>query len=376
MSCNNVLEHLLKTGELTSVLVKSNQKKEEVTEFQQILHQLGFDAELNWSKYGADGYYGGSCVAAVKAFGERNGIDTDGKVVTEALGRAFITRYDSLDELQLLHKLIAQNTVSTKLNSNSRDKISIAALQTLLNDLGYGAELNWSKYKNDGFYGRSTIAAVTAFYSKEALQGDAKEFTSEAANLVVSRLASHYGDDWSKNLKSVDAPVVADEPETTNAGTVDAAGALVTYVGSEFQGKKVLADKLFVPHLNQINALAKTHGVKIHVTSSWRANANVAGAIVTPAKKSNHMAGHAIDMNLVFPGGWANSSYLKRSNEANWHSAVAGFINAIRADATLRWGGDFRTQDPVHIDDGLNIHNPTLWEERYQATQLAAQQMG
>ncbi len=84
------------------------------------------------------------------------------------------------------------------------------------------------------------------------------------------------------------------------------------------------------------------------------------------------MAGHAIDMNLVYPGGWANSSYLRKSNEANWHPAVKGFIDAVREDAVLRWGGDFRAEDPVHIDDGLNISNPTEWEARYKATQAAS----
>jgi uncharacterized protein YcbK (DUF882 family) len=43
----------------------------------------------------------------------------------------------------------------------------------------------------------------------------------------------------------------------------------------------------------------------------------VAGAIVNPATKSNHTAGHAIDMNIAFVGGWANSEYLKKRNEVN-----------------------------------------------------------
>lgn len=40
--------------------------------------------------------------------------------------------------------------------------------------------------------------------------------------------------------------------------------------------------------------------VKVLVTSSFRYNSDVKDPIVTPAKKSNHMAGHSIDMNLLY----------------------------------------------------------------------------
>jgi len=36
----------------------------------------------------------------------------------------------------------------------------------------------------------------------------------------------------------------------------------------------------------------------------------------------------------------------------------------------LRWGGDFDVRDVVHIDDGLNIDNPTKWDAEYMQTQL------
>ena len=85
---------------------------------------------------------------------------------------------------------------------------------------------------------------------------------------------------------------------------------------------------------------------------------------------SNHMAGHAIDMNVQSEGVLYNSSKLKKSNLANLPAPVKSFIEAIRDDTTLRWGGDFATEDPVHIDDHLNA-STAGWMARYTATQAA-----
>ena len=45
-----------------------------VRELQTLLHELGYDRELMWQIYGADGYYGDGTINAVRAFASRNGI--------------------------------------------------------------------------------------------------------------------------------------------------------------------------------------------------------------------------------------------------------------------------------------------------------------
>jgi hypothetical protein len=37
----------------------------------------------------------------------------------------------------------------------------------------------------------------------------------------------------------------------------------------------------------------------------------------------------------------------------------------IRKDPVLRWGGDFRTRDVVHIDDALNVRFPEVWDAKF-----------
>jgi hypothetical protein len=161
---------------------------------------------------------------------------------------------------------------------------------------------------------------------------------------------------------------------TTEAAPADAAKPaecpLTTYSGSNFEGEAVKADSEFVSSLDTINSLAGSNNVKLYITSSFRTTSKVKGAIVTPAEKSNHMAGHAIDMNVKYgdKGTLCNSGCLG----GTLPEGVSGFIKAIQGAAGLRWGGDFNTKDPVHIDDGLNVNDPTKWEERYKAVQACA----
>jgi hypothetical protein len=136
-----------------------------------------------------------------------------------------------------------------------------------------------------------------------------------------------------------------------------------TYTNSQFIGKELRADVDFIPHLDRMNQYALDCQVKIHVTSSLREpGRKVSGAIVKPASRSNHLVGHAIDMNLTSASGFFNSRKLKRSNLASLPAEIRKFIELVRADKVLRWGGDFNKEDPVHIDDRLNKRNQQRWD--------------
>jgi hypothetical protein len=135
---------------------------------------------------------------------------------------------------------------------------------------------------------------------------------------------------------------------------------LMEYTASQFVGSAVKVDRDFAAHLNKVNAFAKARDLKIYVTSSTRSiNQQVQGAIVPPATRSCHFIGHAIDMNLMLNGKLFNSRALRRNNITNLPPEIGAFIDDIRADEHLRWGGDFRTEDPVHIDDNF-YHRKTL----------------
>jgi uncharacterized protein YgiM (DUF1202 family) len=138
-----------------------------------------------------------------------------------------------------------------------------------------------------------------------------------------------------------------------------------TYTNTQFIGKEARVDADFMPHLDRLNRYALDCGVKIYVTSSAREpGRTVSGAIVPPASRSNHLVGHAIDMNLKSSSGFFNSSKLKKSNFANLPGEIKKLIELIRDDEVLRWGGDFNPEDPVHIDDKLNHRNRERWDAK------------
>jgi peptidoglycan hydrolase-like protein with peptidoglycan-binding domain len=233
--------------------------------------------------------------------------------------------------------------------------MSITAVQTLLNEQGYSAQLNFAKYGADGFYGKSTRSAVIAYAKDNNIESDGDLLSRPLINQMLKDINPHYGSKWSdlakNNLPSAGSP-------------------LVLFEGTQFRNKPVRADILFVPMLKKINEHAKQADVLLWINSSFRTTTNVQGAIVTPAKKSNHLAGHAIDFNVIYGNGTMLHS-SKAGKYPNIPEPARKFFKSIIDDPDLRWGLSFN--DPVHIDDALNKKNPAKWEERYKAMQKAVQ---
>jgi hypothetical protein len=140
---------------------------------------------------------------------------------------------------------------------------------------------------------------------------------------------------------------------------------LTTFQNDRFTGHVATVDADFVPHLDRIAGFAEECELKVFVTSSLRQpEGGLSNAIVTPAKRSNHFVGHAIDMNLQLNNGaFFNSSALTKLSSQP--EAIRRFIALVRNDPELRWGGDFPTPDVVHIDDGLNVRHPDIWDAKF-----------
>ncbi|MFN6563393.1 MAG: peptidoglycan-binding protein [Nostoc sp. ChiSLP01] len=136
---------------------------------------------------------------------------------------------------------------------------------------------------------------------------------------------------------------------------------LKTFTGSQFIGKPVLADIEFIPHLEKLNDFAATNGLEIYVTSSTRLwGLPVAGSVFPPAEMSNHLVGHAIDMNIQIGRKLFIDEDLKNFNSLP--PAIKAFFTDIRNHPVLHWGADFG--DPVHIDDRLNKNDPNIWRQK------------
>jgi len=130
----------------------------------------------------------------------------------------------------------------------------------------------------------------------------------------------------------------------------------VVFQHDSFVGEAARVDQDFVQDLERLAEYASQCQLKIWVTSSLRSLDNqVKGAIVKPASKSCHHIGHAIDMNILYEAKLYNSKMLRKNNHSNLPGDILQFFEMIKLDMVLRWGGNFRTQDPVHIDN--NFYN-------------------
>ncbi|MCW3081699.1 M15 family metallopeptidase [Segetibacter sp.] len=122
----------------------------------------------------------------------------------------------------------------------------------------------------------------------------------------------------------------------------------------------IFVDQDFVPGMDIMNEAAKSLGLEIIVISAKRDTIIVHGAIVEPAKMSNHLVGHAVDVNIIV---LQTKEYYNSVKMESSTGVVRQFIETVKQKG-LRWGGDFHEKDPVHFDDGLNIRNPEEYKQK------------
>ena len=100
-----------------------------------------------------------------------------------------------------------------------------------------------------------------------------------------------------------------------------------------------------------MNQAASTVGVSLHLNQTFRREGiPPAGAVVAPATRSQHLVGHAVDLNIV-DGSTVNTNAMFHAGDQT--EGADKFIAAVKARG-LRWGGDFSTADFVLFDDFLN----------------------
>jgi peptidoglycan hydrolase-like protein with peptidoglycan-binding domain len=209
MSHQNTLETLIKEGTVESVLKRGSKAKKKIVSLQILLNQLGFGPQLNWATYGADGGYGNCTAAAVALFSRKNHLESDGSMVTSKIAKAILARHDILDDLRYLHNLVENGEVSKRIRYGSLDRVGVTSLQTLLNELGFGTQMNWKKYGADGQYGKGTAKALMAFAEKEGLAADGKQLVQSLADRMLQKFAAFLGDDWLKRASVPKTKTVA-----------------------------------------------------------------------------------------------------------------------------------------------------------------------
>ena len=182
----------------TEILRKKSDATDAIITLQQSLNELGFGAQLRWEEFGADGDFGNGTAAAIQAFGQKNNLPTNGEQVTPELAAAIADKLAIVDSLRILAQLKKSGSPETSLFRRSGSKRTIIALQTILNHLGFGNELNWARFGADGDFGGSTSAAVKAFADKSGIAADGSKFTKPLLDKVLETYTAQLGDNWEK----------------------------------------------------------------------------------------------------------------------------------------------------------------------------------
>ena len=199
MSYKSTIQKLITDNIVESVLKQKSKVKDAVRSLQNILHELGFDEELKWKKYGADGDYGSGTTQAVKSFAEKNKLTGNGESVSPVIAKKILARYEILDDLQHLNNAVKENKIEKFYYRGSTHTVAVGALQTLLNELGFGKELNWKKYGADGDYGSGTTKAVKAFAQQQGILSDGQKLTKALAEIIIKKLGVFFGKGWAKD---------------------------------------------------------------------------------------------------------------------------------------------------------------------------------
>ena len=131
------------------------------------------------------------------------------------------------------------------------------------------------------------------------------------------------------------------------------------------KGQQILVNKGFKSCIEQLNSYAQENNIELIVTQSYREpHQKLTGTIVAPVKNSNHISGFAIDINILHNNSIYLSADLGKFNHQHLPNEIVGFINKVRENKKLRWGGDFKTEDPVHIDYPLNLMDNIEWNKK------------
>lgn len=224
----------------------------------------------------------------------------------------------------------------------------VALLQADLKNIGV--------YLNnvDGDFGRLTHEAV------KRLQWNAKNITNRIKNKTITQVIRTFTDKidgvvgnnskkelavWNANNYKATGDLV--RVKETKFSNIELGGGFKMISHPSVSSDELVVSSIMIKHLKSANEKAKDLSLDIKLNQTMRVNGvKVSSAVVTPASKSQHLIGHALDCNIVDGENWNNSKTFEDKKESE---NAKKFISAMKVKG-LRWGGDFSDVDTPHFD--------------------------
>jgi len=156
--------------------------------------------------------------------------------------------------------------------------------------------------------------------------------------------------EWVTGNFSTTTPLV--RLSTTNLSNVHLSEQFTTLDYPSAQPGEILLHPNFAAAVaGAFNDEANRANVHLRINQAFRrADVPPSGSVVAPATKSQHLVGHAVDINIV-DGPTINTASMFLAKKAT--AAALAYIQAVKAKG-YRWGGDFSNVDPIHFDDFLD----------------------
>ncbi len=168
---------LLQGAAAANTSFSRNQKGISVRALQMLLYSLGYATDLNWDKYRADGGYGGSSTAAVKAWLTNNGQTGNGETVDGDMLKTMLAQQAAIPALKSLKQHLAANTV---------EQLSEAHLATLLTAMGIRVEPG------------QAAAALNSLATKLGAPLSGGQLSQLAAKAIITQISKGLGAGWEK----------------------------------------------------------------------------------------------------------------------------------------------------------------------------------
>lgn len=218
-------------------------------------------------------------------------------------------------------------------------------------------------YTEDGDFGNKTVKALKFFQWACAnvdaciKSGSRITRTKKVAIRATGKLDKATYDElklWTNNCQVVTGDLI--RVAFSSLTNIEAGSGFKKISSSSIMKDEVVISKAALPLLKELNKLAKEKKVNIKINQALRiVGVAVSGAVVTPASKSQHLIGHAFDLNIVDGTNWNTSANFKKKTESDNAKKI---IKSLKSDS-YRWGGDWGTPDTPHFDSKLDSNSIT-----------------
>ena len=151
---------------------------------------------------------------------------------------------------------------------------------------------------------------------------------------------------WQQGGFVLTSPLV--RKSTTTLSNIELAPTFTVLAYPSAGANEFLVHQGFVATVASLNTQAAAASVSLRINQSFRVQGlPPTGAVVPPATNSQHLIGHALDLNIV-DGSTVNTSAMFIAGTQS--KSAKDFIKGVKQDG-IRWGGDFSPKDPPHFDD-------------------------